>query len=90
MTPTPRAARETGALRGESLNDGNDGSGFDGKRLGFVGDQLAQERNQHDEHNADRETADAKLREELRIPGIGGDCGGAGRLGDHARKVACE
>ncbi len=32
-------------------SDGNDGSRFDRKRLGFVGDQFAQERNQHDEGN---------------------------------------
>jgi hypothetical protein len=31
------------------LSDGNDGCGFDDRRLGLVGDQLAQERNQHDE-----------------------------------------
>src|SRR5947209_4039273 len=35
--------------------DGNYGSRFDRKRLGFVGDQFAQERNQHDERNADCE-----------------------------------
>jgi hypothetical protein len=39
---------------------------FDDRRLGFVGDQLAQERNQNDERNTDREAAGAKLREELR------------------------
>src|SRR6266403_2181345 len=40
---------------------------FDGRRLGLVGDQLAQERNQHDEHDTDREAAGAELREELRF-----------------------
>ncbi len=30
-------------------SDGNDGWGFDDRRLGLVGDQLAQELNQHDE-----------------------------------------
>src|SRR3954468_20596706 len=54
-----------------SLGDGNDrsrhlyGSGF---RL--IRDQLAQERNQHDEHNTDCEAASAKLGEELPIFGI--------------------
>ena len=72
------------------LSDGNDGSGFDGSCLGLVGDQLAQERNQHDERNTDREAAGAKLGEELRVPGVGGDRRGAGRLGDHSRKVACK
>jgi hypothetical protein len=51
-------------------SDGNDGSRFDRKRLGLVGDQLAQERNQHDERNTDREAAGAKLRKERREPGI--------------------
>jgi hypothetical protein len=43
------------------LSDWNDGSRFDGTRLRLVGDQLAQERNQHDERNTDREAAEAKL-----------------------------
>ncbi len=58
--------------------------------LGLVGDQFAQERNQHEEHDTDREATGAKLREQLRVPGVGGDRGGAGRLGDHSRKVACK
>src|SRR5215211_4006131 len=70
------------------LSDGNDGSRFDGTRLRLVCDQLAQERNQHDERNTDREAAGAKLREEFRVPGVGGDRSGAGRLGNHSRKVA--
>lgn len=37
-----------------------------GKNLGLAGDQLAKERNQHDEHDTDRDAAGAKLREELR------------------------
>ena len=37
--------------------------------------------NQHEEHNTDREAADAEFREELRIAGVGGDRRGAGRLG---------
>ncbi len=69
------------------LSDGYDGSRFDGTRLGLVGDQLAQERNQHDEHDTDREAACAKLREQLRVSGVGGDRRSAGRLGDHAREV---
>jgi hypothetical protein len=36
-------------------SDGNNGSDFDQRRLGLVGDQLAQERNQHDERNTDPE-----------------------------------
>ena len=82
------------------LSDGNDppplrygaasSSCFDGRRLGLVGDQLAQEWNQHDERNTDREAAGAKLREEFRVPGVGGDRCGAGRLGDHAREVTCK
>ena len=32
-----------------SSSDGYDGCSFDGRRLGLVGDQLAQEWNQHDE-----------------------------------------
>jgi hypothetical protein len=36
--------------------------------LGLVGDQLAQERNQHDERNIDREAAAAQLREQLPVP----------------------
>ena len=47
------------------LCDGNDSRCFDGSRLGLVGDQLAQKRNQHDEHDTDRETAEAKLGEEF-------------------------
>ena len=31
------------------LSDGNDGCGFDERRLGPVGDQLPQERNEQDE-----------------------------------------
>ncbi len=40
-------------------------------RLCLVRDQFAQERNQHDERNTDREAAGAKLREQLRVPGVG-------------------
>jgi hypothetical protein len=68
--------------------DGNDGSCFDERRLGLVGDQLAQKRNQHDEHDTDREAAEAKLREQRRVPAVGRDRRGAGRLGDHPREVA--
>src|SRR5439155_3091953 len=71
-------------------SDGNHGSRFDGTRLGLVGDQLPQERNQHDKRNTDREAAEAKLREQLRVPGVGSDRCGAGRLGDHSREVACK
>jgi hypothetical protein len=45
------------AIAPDSLGDGNDGSRFDGRRLGLVGDQLAQERNQHNERNTDGEAA---------------------------------
>src|SRR5262249_9009944 len=55
-----------------------------------VGDQLAQERNQHNEHDTDREAAKTKRREELRVPGVGGDRRGACRLGNHSREVACK
>ena len=38
------------AERGQAfLSDGNDGCGFDERRLGLVGDQLPQERNEQDE-----------------------------------------
>ena len=73
-----------------SLSDGNHRSCFDGTRLGFVGDQLAQEGNQYDERDTDREAAEAKLGEQLRISGIGGNRRGAGRVRDHSRKVACK
>ena len=89
MARTPSPARESRPQNCE-FNDGNDSRRFDGRRLGLVGDQLAQERNQHDERNTDCEAAGAKLREELRISGVGGDRRGAGRLGDHSRKVACK
>src|SRR4030095_3151831 len=69
------------------LSDRNDGSRFDDRRLGLVGDQLAQERNQHDEHNTAREAAEAKLGEEFRVPRVGSDNCGARRLWDHSRKV---
>jgi len=50
------------AERGQAfLSDGNDGGRFDDRRLRLVGDQFAQERNQHDERNADREAAEAPL-----------------------------
>ena len=71
-------------------SDGNDGRRFHERRLGLVGDQLAQERNQHDERDTDHETAGAELGEEFHITGVGRDRGGAGRLGDHSRKVAGE
>ena len=63
-------------------SDGNDGSCFDGRRLGLLGDQFAQERSQHDENDTDRKAAEAKLGEQLRVPGVSGDPRGAGRLGD--------
>ena len=49
------------------LSDRNDDSGFDERRLGLVCDQLAQERNEHDERDTDCEATGAELREELRI-----------------------
>ncbi len=76
--------------RNRLSSHGNHGSCFDGDRLGLVGDQFAQERNQHDERDTDREAAGAELREELRVACVGGDRGGAGRLGNHSRKVACK
>src|ERR1700687_756130 len=54
------------------LGNGNDScQHFRGRRLGLVGDQLAQERNQHDERNTDHETSNAKLGEEFRVAGVG-------------------
>src|SRR5207247_8312109 len=82
------ACQNASATRMSESSDGNDRSRFNGKRLGFVGDQAAQERNQRDQRNTNREAAGAKLREQLRVPGVGGDRRGARRLGDHARKVA--
>ena len=63
---------------------------YGGSYLGLVGDQLAQERNQHDEHNTDREAAGAKLGEEFRVPSVGGDRCGAGWFGDRSREIACK
>jgi hypothetical protein len=63
------------------LNNRNDSSRFDGRRLGLVGDQFAQERNEYNEPNTDGEAAGAKLREQLRVPGVGGDRRGVGNLG---------
>jgi hypothetical protein len=54
-------------------SDGNDRSCFDERRLGLVGDQLAQKWDQHDERNTDREAAGAELCEQLRVSGIGGN-----------------
>jgi hypothetical protein len=87
-------------------SDGNDppslrygaasGSRLDERRLGLVGNQLAQERNQrrngikHDEHDTDREAAEAKLGEEFCVPGVGRDRRGAGRFEDYSRKVSCK
>jgi hypothetical protein len=52
-------------------SDGNDSRRrLRGSCLGLVRDQLAQERNQHDKRNTDREAVGAKLREELRVPGL--------------------
>src|SRR5438552_4533410 len=62
---------------------------YGGSYLGLVGDQLAQERNQHDEHNTDREAAGAKLGEEFRVPSVGGDRCGAGWFRDRSREIAC-
>lgn len=66
MARTPSPTREPRVLPGVRgvLSDGNDGNRFDVSCLGLVGDQLAQERNQHDERDTDREAADAKLCEE--------------------------
>src|SRR5438874_7188986 len=93
LTREPPAHRRAGGVlsrNSRSSTDGNDGGGFDGRRLGLVGDQLAQERNQYYERDADREAAGTKLREELRVARVGGDGRGAGRLGDHSRKIAGE
>ncbi len=81
-------SRLPSTLRSLHSSDGNDSRRFDGRRLGLVGDQFAQERNEHDERNTDREASGAKLGEQLRVSGVGGDRRGAGRLGDHSRKVA--
>ena len=49
----------------------NDGSRFERNCLGLVGDQLAQERNQHDERDTDREAAEAELaRRASRTPAL--------------------
>ncbi len=61
-----RADASAISYRGSSGTGG--GWHFDERRLRFVGDQLAQERNQHDEHDTDREADGAELREELRVP----------------------
>src|SRR5262249_25590475 len=99
-TPGPNAGRPSGlsktvaafpVTRRSSLfesSDGNDSSCFDRRRLGLVGYQLAQERNQQYERDADHEAAKTELREKLHVPGIGGERRGAGWLGDHSRKVA--
>src|SRR5438034_3739617 len=71
------------SYRGSSGTGG--GWHFDGRRFGLVGDQFAQERNQHDERNTDCEAAGAKLREELRVSGVCGYRRGADRVGYHAR-----
>src|SRR5690242_10752321 len=60
----------------------------DSWHLGFIGDQFAQEWNQHDKRDTDCETAGAELGEKFRVAGVGGDRGVAARLGDHSRKVA--
>src|SRR5215831_8457165 len=69
-------------------SDGNDCSRFDGRGLGLVGDQFAQEWNQRDEPNADRECDEAELGEKFRISGICRGCRSADRVGNHPRKVA--
>src|SRR6266540_7325163 len=83
-----RANASAISYRGSSGTGG--GWHFDWRRLGLVGDQFAQERNQHGERDTDRKAAGAKLREELRVPGVGGDRRGDGRHGDHYRKVTCK
>src|SRR5206468_10733214 len=80
-----RADASAISYRGSSGTGG--GRHFDGRRLGLVGDQLAQERNQHDQRNTDCEAANAKLRKESRVLCIGGDRRRAGGLGDHSREV---
>src|SRR5262245_6663874 len=84
--------KQLGALRNSRrLSDGNDGSRhFEGRFLGLVGDQLAQEWNEYDERDAYCEAADAKFGEQFRVTGIRGDGRGAGRVRDHSRKVTCE
>ena len=93
MARTPSPARDSPALsgtRGVFYATGTTVAASMGARLGLVGDQLAQERNQRDERNTDHETSSAELREELRVPSICGDRRGTGRLGDHSRKVTCK
>src|SRR4029453_14649814 len=46
------------------------GSCLEGGGLGLFGNQLAHERNQHDERNTDREAAGAELREKFCVLGI--------------------
>ena len=65
-------------------SDGNDGSRFDGRRRGFVSNELAQERNQHDERDTDRESDESKLSEKFRITGVGGDRCRTGRVRYHS------
>jgi hypothetical protein len=73
-------------------SDGHDGSHrhFLGRYFGLVGDQLAQERNENNERDADHEATGAERAEEFHILGIGRNGGGAARLGDHAGEVARE
>src|SRR6266567_7770000 len=56
----PSMSRLPSTLRSLHSSDGNDSRRFDGRRLGLVGDQFAQERNEHDERNTDREASGAK------------------------------
>src|SRR5436190_20070743 len=60
------------------------------RHLRLIRDQPAQERNQHDERDADHQAARAELGEELHILGVSRDRGGALRIGDHARAITGE
>src|SRR5689334_17049920 len=77
-------------MRSPESDRGDDGRGLDRPRLGLVGNQLAQERNEYDERDSDCEAPDAKFCEQFRVTWIGGDRCGAGRVRDHSRKVTCE
>ena len=63
-------------LLSDPLDDGDDSRCFEGSSLRLVGDQFAQERNQHDERNTDRQAAGAELREKFCVLGLRCDrCG---------------
>ncbi len=74
------------------LNSGNHGRlrHFNGGHFGLIGNQPAQEWNQHHQGDADRETTRAELGEKFRVPGIGRGRCGASRFGDHAREISRE